>query len=59
MIQVKVPNRKRLTDLENELMVAGGRVGAGRIVGEFGMDLYLQLLNDFLETFFSWEIIQL
>ena len=59
MIQMKVPNRKRLTDLESELKVAGGRVGAGRIVREFGMDLYLQLLSNFLETFFSWEIIQL
>ena len=59
MIQMKVPNRKRLTDLESELKVAGGRVGAGRIVREFGMGLYLQLLSNFLETFFSWEIIQL
>ena len=59
MIQMNLQNRKRLTDLENELMVAGGRVGEGRIVGEFGMDLYLQLLNNFFELFFSWETIQL
>ena len=33
-------NRKRLTDLENELMVARGKdVGEG-IVREFGMDRY-------------------
>ena len=52
MIQMNLQNRKRLTDLENELMVAGGRVGEGRRVKEFGMDLYLQLLNKFL-SFFS------
>ena len=26
MIQMNLQNRKRLTDLENELMVAGGRL---------------------------------
>ena len=46
MKQMNLQNRKRLTDLEKELMVAGGRVGEGRIVREFGMDLYLQLLNN-------------
>ena len=51
MKQMNLQNRKRLTDLEKELMVAGGRVGEGRIVREFGMDLYLQLLNNFLSLF--------
>ena len=27
MIQMNLQNRNRLTDLENELMVAGGRIG--------------------------------
>ena len=57
--QMNLQNRKRLTDLEKGLMVAGGRVGEGRIVREFGMDLCLQPLNNFLEPFFSWETIQL
>ena len=34
--------RKRLTDLENELTVAGGSTGEG-VVGEFGMDIYTPL----------------
>ena len=36
--QIYLQNRKRLTDLENELMVA-----RGRIVREFGMDMYTLL----------------
>ena len=42
-------NRKRLTDLENKLTVAGikgGRMGKG-IVREFGMDMYTLL-------YFNW-----
>ena len=42
MIQMNLQNRKRLTDLENKLMVAreGWREG---IVREFGMDMYTVL----------------
>ena len=35
-------NRKRLTDLENNLMVAWGRMGEG-IVKEFGINKYTLL----------------
>ena len=43
MIQINLQNRKRLTDLENELMVARGE----GIVREFGMDMYTLL-------YFKW-----
>ena len=36
MIQMNLKNRKRLTDLENELMVADG----GGIVRDFGKAMY-------------------
>ena len=36
MIQVNLQNRKRLTDLENKLMVAGGK----GIVRDFGKVMY-------------------
>ena len=36
MIQINLQNRRRLTDLENELMVAGGE----GIVREIGTVLY-------------------
>ena len=39
MIQTNLQNRKRPTDLEKELTVAGGE---GR-VKEFGMDMYILL----------------
>ena len=39
--------RKRLTDLENELMVAGGSTGEG-VVGEFGMDIYTPLCSKWI-----------
>ena len=39
---MNLENRKRLIDLEKELMVAGGRMGEG-IVGEFGMNRYTLL----------------
>ena len=44
MIQMNLQNRKRLTDLENELMVARGKDGRG-IVRDFGkaMDTLLYL----------------
>ena len=38
MIQINLQNRKRLTDLENELMVA-----RGRIVRDFGKVMYTLL----------------
>ena len=41
MIQMNLYNRKRLTDLENKLMVAGGQ-GEG-IVREFGKVMYTLL----------------
>ena len=37
MIQMYLQNRKRLTDLENELMVAREKGEGEGIVGEFGM----------------------
>ena len=41
---MNLQNKKRLTDLENELMVAGGWGGKdGEIVREFGMDMYTLL----------------
>ena len=44
MIRMNLQTRKRLTDLENELMVAGGWGGKdGEIVREFGMDVYTLL----------------
>ena len=36
MLQMNLLNRKRLTDLDNELMVAAGE----RIVREFEMDMF-------------------
>ena len=41
MIQMNLQNRERLTDLENEHMVVGGRMG-GRD-REFGKDMYTLL----------------
>ena len=43
-------NRKRLTDLENELTVAGEKDGGwGReIVREFGMDMYTRLYSKWI-----------
>ena len=45
MIQINLECRKRLTDLKNELMVAGGGKDGGgeEIVREFGMDMYTLL----------------
>ena len=41
MIQMNLQNRKRPTDLEDELMVAGGRERWGEgLVREFGVDMY-------------------
>ena len=39
---MNLQNRNRLTDLENEFMVARGEVG-GEIVWEFVMDMYTLL----------------
>ena len=36
---MKLQDRKRLTDLENELMVARGKGWREGIVREFGMDM--------------------
>ena len=46
--QIYFQNTKRLTDLENELMVAGGR-----IVKEFGMDMYTLL---YLKWIIQWNM---
>ena len=43
MIQINFQTRKRLTDLENEPMVAWGKDGGGGIVRELGMDKYTVL----------------
>ena len=45
-------NRKRLTDLKNELMVAGGGKDGGgeEIVREFGMDRYTLLYLKWITT---------
>ena len=39
---MNLQNRKRLTDLENKLVVAKGKDG-GEGIREFGMDLYTQV----------------
>ena len=40
MIHINLECRKRVTDLENELMVVGGGKDGGKeIVKEFGMDM--------------------
>ena len=49
MIQMNLQNRKRPTDLEDELMVAGGRMRAGT-VGEFQMDMYTLLYLKWITT---------
>jgi len=46
MIQMNIRNRKRLTDLENEPVVAGRKDGGG-IVRKFGTDMYTLL-------YFKW-----
>ena len=38
-------NRNRLTDLENELMVARGERGREGIVREFGINIYTLLYS--------------
>ena len=43
MKQMNLQNRKRLTDLENKLMVARGEGRREGIVREFGMDMYTLL----------------
>ena len=43
MIQMNLQNRKRLTDLEKELMVARGERWREGIVRESGMDMYTLL----------------
>ena len=43
MIQLNLQNRKRLTDLENKLMVARRKDSGDGIVREFGVDLYTLL----------------
>ena len=49
MIQMNLQNRKRLTDLENKLIVARGEEWGERIVRELGIDmetlLYLKWIN--------------
>ena len=42
MIQTYLQNRNRLTDLENEFMVPGGRA-VGGTDWEFGIDMYTLL----------------
>ena len=44
MIQMNLQNRKRLTDLENKLMVAGGK----GIVRDFGKDMYTLLYLEWI-----------
>ena len=44
MIHINLECRKRVTDLENELMVVGGGKDGGKeIVKEFGMDMCILL----------------
>ena len=43
MMRMNLQNRKRLTDLENKLMVARGEGRREGIVREFGMDMYTLL----------------
>ena len=43
MTQMNLQNRKRLTDLENKVMVARGEGRREGIVREFGMDMYTLL----------------
>ena len=43
MIQMKLQNRNRLTDLENELIVTTGEGLWGGIDREFGIDMYILL----------------
>jgi len=49
MIQMNLQNRKRPTDLEDEFMLAGGRMRAGT-VGEFCMDMYTLLYLQWITT---------
>ena len=44
MIQMNLQNRKRLTDLENKLTVAGGK----GIVGNFGKVMYTLLYSKWI-----------
>ena len=51
MIQINLECRKRLTDLENELMVVGGGKDGGKeIVKEFGMDMCTLLYLKWITT---------
>ena len=51
MLQMNLQNRKRLTDLENELMVVGGGKDGGKeIVKEFGMDMCTLLYLKWITT---------
>ena len=43
MMQMNLQNRKKLTDLEDEFLVAGGEKQEEGIVREFGMDMYTLL----------------
>ena len=43
MVQMNLQNRRRLTDLENNLMVAGGGGRMGGRDREFGIDMYTLL----------------
>ena len=40
MIQMNLQNRRRLTDLEKELLVTSREVWRGEILWEFPMDMY-------------------
>ena len=46
MIQMNLQNRKRLTDLENKLTVAGGK----GIVGNFGKVMYTLLYSKWITS---------
>ena len=51
MIHINLECRKRVTDLENELMVVGGGKDGGKeIVKEFGMDMCTLLYLKWITT---------
>ena len=51
MIRINLEYRKRLSDLENELRVAGGGKDAEEeMVREFGMDMYTLLYLKWITT---------
>ena len=62
MIQTNLQSRKRLTDLENELMIAERKCLGGETVRKFGMDmctlLYLKWVNSKDLLYSTWTSAQ-